>query len=205
MEDAEYRELEEQALRIVDTLNKLKEEIEDYRDAKIDTRESLESLSALLDAVSGAAKELSATSAEVRDSDYVSLHDELSEKVEVLSGACDALQRDAEAFPGKIDEMLSVYQEKQDSAYASYASELGGKLQADIDARDDFLRQVTGACENIASRAEELPAMLEKALSAYAELQEEKSREMMERVAKLEQVVFRIDRNTQKGFGKERG
>lgn len=147
MDDNQYKTIEAQALQIVGTLNKLKEEIEGYRDAKIETQKSLESLDALLSAVSGAAKQLSAAAKEIRKSDYAKLHKEMSKEVETLSSACETMQKSLDDVPEKIESTLK------------------------------------------AQRAEQV----------------ERDEELYARIASLEEVISRIDRNTQKGFGKERG
>lgn len=147
MDDNQYKTIEAQALQIVGTLNKLKEEIEGYRDAKIETQKSLESLDALLSAVSDAAKQLSAAAKEIRKSDYAKLHKEMSKEVETLSSACETMQKSLDDVPEKIESTLK------------------------------------------AQRAEQV----------------ERDEELYARIASLEEVISRIDRNTQKGFGKERG
>lgn len=147
MDDNQYKTIEAQALQIVGTLNKLKEEIEGYRDAKIETQRSLESLDALLSAVSDAAKQLSAAAKEIRKSDYAKLHKEMSKEVETLSSACETMQKSLDDVPEKIESTLK------------------------------------------AQRAEQV----------------ERDEELYARIASLEEVISRIDRNTQKGFGKERG
>lgn len=147
MDDSQYKTIETQALQIVDTLNKLKGEIEVYRDAKIETRKSLESLDALLGAVSDAASQLSAAAKDIRKSDYAKLHKEMSKEAETLSSACETMQKSIDVVPDKIESALKAQQAEQ----------------------------------------------------------AERDKELFARITDLEEVISRIDRNTQKGFGKERG
>lgn len=154
MEDSQYKTIEEQALQIVGTLNRLKDEIEGYRDARIETQKSLDSLDTLLGAVSDAAKQLSDAAKELRGSDYTKLHKKISKEAEVVTSACETLQQNLDGVTEQVGQ---------------------------------------------------LPATLTTVLEAHDARQVEKDSELLTRVANLEEMVARIDRNTQKGFGKERG
>lgn len=183
MDDSQYRDIEEQALQIVGTLNKLKDEIKGYRDARINTRESLESLDSLLTAVTDAAKQLGSAAEDLRMSDYIKLHEQLSKQAEQLAAAGDVLQRNIDAVPGKIEEMLAADSASRESAQSSIG---------------EF-------CDRAAEKLDGVPEAISSALKAHESRQAEKDKELLERLEGLEKVISRIDRNTQKGFGKERG
>lgn len=183
MDDSQYRNIEEQALQIVATLNKLKDEIEGYRDAKVDTQESLESLDSLLAAVTDATKQLGSAAKDLRKSDYVKLHEQLAKEAERLTTASGTLQQNLDAVPGKIEEMLA----------------------ADSASREKAQMAIGESCNRAIEKLDELPETIASSLKAHDSKQDEKDRELLERLAGLEEVISRIDRNTQKGFGKERG
>lgn len=183
MDDNQYRDIEEQALQIVGTLNKLKDEIEGYRDAKINTQESLESLDSLLAAVTDATKQLGSAAKDLRKSDYVKLHGQLTKEAEQLTTASNTLQQNLDALPEKIEEMLAA-----DSASRESAQSAIGEF-----------------CDRAAEKLDGVPKAISSALKAHESRQAEKDKELLERLEGLEKVISRIDRNTQKGFGKERG
>lgn len=183
MDDSQYRDIEEQALQIVGTLNKLKDEIEEYQKAKIDTQESLESLDSLLMAVTDAAKQLGGAAEDLRNSDYVKLHKQIAKETEQLTAACSTLQQNLDIVPEKIKEML-------DSDFAS---------------RELVQRAMNESCNMMIEKLDKLPEAISSTLKAHDSKQAEKDKELLERLAGLEEVISRIDRNTQKGFGKERG
>ena len=205
MEDSQYKTIEEQALQIVGTLNRLKDEIEGYRDAKIETQKSLDSLDTLLGAVSEAAKQLSDTARELRESDYTKLHKKISKETEVVTSACATLQQNLEGVPSKVEEMLSSQQTKQEQSQSGFIAQIEKAIEADASSRIELQRGVETACKGMTEQVGQLPATLTAALEAHDAKQVEKDNELLTRVANLEEMIARIDRNTQKGFGKERG
>lgn len=98
MDDSQYKTIEQQALQIVGTLNKLKEEIEGYRDARLETQRTLDSLDGLLDAVADAAKQVGDAANDLRKSDYVETHEKMSAEAEMLTSACETLQQNLEGM-----------------------------------------------------------------------------------------------------------
>ena len=205
MEDSQYKTIEEHALAIVDTLNKLKDEIEGYKDAKIETRQSLDSLDTLLGAVTDAAKELSGAAKDLRDSDYTKLHKKMSKESEALTAACATLQQNLDGVPDKIEEMLESQLAKQREAQSELSTQIGKALESDSASRDAMSREIEAACKDVIGKFDELPTILTTSLETHDAKQAEKDRELLKRVSNLEEVIARIDRNTQKGFGKERG
>lgn len=205
MEDSEYKGIEEQALQIVKTLNGLKDEIEGYRDAKVETQKSLDSLDALLGAVTDAAEQLSRAAKDLRDSDYTKLHKKMSKEAEVLTSACETLQKNLEGVPNKVETMLEAQQAKQEQAQSTFATQIEKTLETDSAARDSAQKGIESACKTVVDKFDELPTILTTALEIHDAKQVEKETELLDRVSKLEEVIARIDRNTQKGFGKERG
>lgn len=169
MEDSQYKTIEEQALQIVGTLNKLKEEIEGYKDARIETKQSLDSLNTLLGAVTDAASQLNRAAKDLRNSDYIKLHEELSEKTSVVKAACDSMQQNLDVITDTVRSMLESQQAQQEEAKS------------------------------------QLFATLTTSLEQSEKKQDKANKELLEKVSNLEQIIGRIDRNTQKGFGKERG
>lgn len=158
MEDREYEDLETRALEVVRVLNGLKDEIEQYKDAKLNTKKSLKALEKLVSAVSEAANELSRTAKQVEESDYVALCEGLDARGRELEDSCSVLTQKVAEVPKLLVASLAMHDEAQEKAYASYLASL-----------------------------------------------EERDKGLQQRIAALEEVVGRIDRNTQKGFGKERG
>lgn len=165
MEDAEYERIEAEALQIVGTLKKLKKEIKDYRDARVDAEEGLKSLEGLLKKMTIVAVTLKDAAEGIRTSNYAALYQELSARTHDLDVSYDELISKTDALSAMIDEKLEA--------------------QAAEQAKRD--------------------ASLVEALEAKTEHDEKKRDELVERIANLELVIARIDRNTQKGFGKERG
>lgn len=205
MEDSQYKTIEEQALQIVGTLNRLKDEIEGYRDARIETQKSLDSLDTLLGVVSDAAKQLSDAARELRESDYTKLHRKISKEAEVVTSACATLQQNLEGVPSKVEEMLSSQQAKQEQSQSGFIAQIEKTIEADASSRIELQRGVEAACKGMTEQVGQLPATLTAALEGHDAKQVEKDNELLTRIANLEEMIARIDRNTQKGFGKERG
>lgn len=205
MEDNEYKAIEQQALQIVGTLNKLKEEIEGYRDAKIETQKSLDSLDAMLDAVTDAAKQLSGAAKELRESDYTKLHKKISKETEVITSACETLQQNLQGVPDKVEAMLDSQSTKQEKAQSEFAAQIEKAFEADTSSRESTQKGIETACKGVIDQFDQLPTILTTSLENHDAKQTEKDNELLERVSNLEEVIARIDRNTQKGFGKERG
>lgn len=205
MDDNEYKTIEQQALQIVGTLNKLKEEIEGYRDAKVETQKSLDSLDALLSAVTDAAEQLSGAAKDLRESDYTKLHKKMSKEAEVLTTACETLQQNLEGVPDKVQAMLESQQAKQEKAQSALASQIEKTLDADSTSREATQKGIEAACKGVIDQFDQLPTILTTSLEIHDAKQVEKDNELLQRVSNLEEVIARIDRNTQKGFGKERG
>lgn len=205
MDDNEYKTIEQQALQIVGTLNKLKEEIEGYRDAKVETQKSLDSLDALLSAVTDAAEQLSGAAKDLRDSDYTKLHKKMSKEAEALTSACETLQQNLEGVPDKVEAMLESQQAKQEKAQSALAAQIEKTLDADSTSREATQKGIEAACKGVIDQFDQLPTILTTSLEIHDAKQVEKDNELLQRVSSLEEVIARIDRNTQKGFGKERG
>lgn len=205
MEDSQYRTIEQQALQIVGTLNRLKEEIEGYRDARLESQRALESLDGLLDAVTDAAKQLSDAARDLRESDYMELHERMSAEAEVLTSACKTLQQNLEGVPNEVEAMLRAQQTIQDEARSTFATQLRELIESDASSREETQKGIAAACEGMIDRLDQLPTIIATSLETHEAKQAEKDRELIERVSNLEKVIARIDRNTQKGFGKERG
>ena len=205
MEDSEYKTIERQALQVVGTLNKLKEEIEGYRDAKIETQKSLDSLDALLSAVTDAAEQLSGAAKDLRESDYAKLHETMSKEAEALVSACETLQQNLEGVPSKVETMLESQQASQSEAQTAFATQIERALEADSSSREAAKEGIETACQGVAEQLEQIPAIVTASLEAHNAEQAERDDELRDRVSRLEEMIARIDRNTQKGFGKERG
>ena len=205
MEDNEYKTIEQQALQVVKTLNKLKEEIEGYRDAKVETQKSLDSLDALLGAVTDAAKQLSGAAKDLKESNYAKLHKKMSEEAEVLTATCETLQQNLEGVPNKVEAMLESQQAKQDKAQSAFATQIEKTLEADSSSRETMQEGIETACKDVIDQFDQLPTILTTSLKIHDAKQVEKDNELLQRVSNLEEMIARIDRNTQKGFGKERG
>lgn len=205
MEDNEYKTIEQQALQIVGTLNKLKEEIEGYRDAKVETQKSLDSLDAMLDAVTDAAKQLSGAAKELRDSDYTKLHKKISKETEVITSACETLQQNLQEVPDKVEEMLESQRAKQDKSQSEFAAQIGKAFETDASSREATQKGIEAACKGVTNQFDQLPNILTTSLEIHDAKQTEKDNEILARLSNMEEIIARIDRNTQKGFGKERG
>lgn len=205
MDDSQYKTIEQQALQIVGTLNKLKEEIEGYRDARLETQRTLDSLDGLLDAVADAAKQVGDAANDLRKSDYVETHEKMSAEAEMLTSACETLQQNLEGMPKKVKTMLKTQQTAQGKAQSAFAAQLEEIIEADASSRKEVQKGIEAACEGVVDRFDHLPTIIMASLDAYETKQAEKDRELIERVSNLEKIIARIDRNTQKGFGKERG
>lgn len=201
MEDNEYKTIEQQALQIVGTLNKLKEEIEEYRDAKVETQKSLDSL----DAVTDAAKQLSGAAKELRESDYTKLHKKISKETEAITSVCKTLQQNLQGVPDKVEAMLESQRAKQDKAQSEFATQIGKAFEADVASRESTQKGIESACKSVVDQFDQLPTILTTSLEIHDAKQTEKDNELIARVSNLEEIIARIDRNTQKGFGKERG
>ncbi|WP_443730291.1 hypothetical protein [Slackia isoflavoniconvertens] len=147
MDDKDYEQIEAEALQIIGTINRLKEEIEEYKQAKIGTKKSLKSLDLMLDAMTEAAQSLKTAGEEISKSDFVTLSGKI------------------ESIPTDIDKTLSEQSRFQKEQFAD----------------------------------------VKELIRTNGENSSEQESEIARRIESLEAVIARIDRNTQKGFGKERG
>lgn len=230
MEDREYEDLESKALKVVQVLNSLKGEIEQYEDARLNTRKSLRALEKLVGSVSKASDELAQTAKQVGESDYVSLCrglsgacDTLSKEVSALPGVLSNLiaaferrQREANAsYLAAFDDKLLAERQGFDQMKQHVdlvCKTIGDEVSGLPSAFDDVFEGQEKAHEVLGDLLIEAVGTtmqahekLSDALDQHARLSQEREQELLERILALEAVVGRIDRNTQKGFGKERG
>lgn len=216
MEDREYEDLEAEALGVVQVLNSLKDEIDQYKDAKLNTKKSLRALEKLVGAVSKAADELAQTARQVGESDYVSLCGSLDSRSQELEGCCNALNRTAAELPSSLSASIAAHVKAQEGVYASHLADMDKRIVAEQQERDRMLQGLDASRSSIEGSASKVSAALDSALATQEKLQkelvdstlaalQERDQELLQRIAALEDVVGRIDRNTQKGFGKERG
>lgn len=216
MEDREYEDLETKALEIVQVLNNLKDEIEQYEDAKLNTKKSLKALEKLVGAVSEAADELSRAAKQVEESDYVTLCMDIDARSQELEGCCNALSKTAAELPASLSASLAAHAKAQEGTHASHLADVDKRIAAERQERELMLKDLGASRESIERSASSVSSALDDALAVQEKRQkelvdsmlatfQERDKELLQRIAALEEVVGRIDRNTQKGFGKERG
>lgn len=284
MEDSSYEALETEALSIVDTLNKLKSEIEKYKKATLGSKKSLTTLDGLVGDMSDAAKELAATTQKlqsmetaIESSDYVTLYEKLAQANDELARACQAVTADTEALPNSLkhnlEEANKSFKEQSDlllnlitneiakreesmekrnldllahvetladrvdnSDYAtlfghltdtldalnkslvSTEKKLGaieekldalkeefGKAQHSISKLDDSLKSIDDKLNGLDSKLDESTKAMLEGISSHDKTNDLHIKELYDRIDRLETIIGRIDRNTQKGIGKEKG
>ena len=133
----------------------------------------------------------------------LSVQSKLSDAARNLAGAINLLQRstlaeDIDRIDSKIDEVndlvnLAKQETKTAGELCRKTTDLATSVEASARKVDDRLDDIRDSCNG-------LMAALEKA----NEEAEQRSAELVRRLDAFEEVIGRIDRNTQKGFGKER-
>lgn len=175
MDDNEYLEIEERALAIVATLDELAKEIEQLRDARIDTDKSLSALNTLLESVSGSTTELANTAKAVQQCDYVGFYDKLKIASQELTESSSKVSQSIQAG-------------------CDYITQTEARIQASFD-------EATRRHEQLQS---EFDKKIQLTLDDRVARLEENNTELLTRIIELENIIARIDRNTQKGFNKEK-
>lgn len=177
MDTGEMRSLEEKARAIVATLSELEGETSRQRRMGDQLEQGKAAILAVASKLSDTTDRLSDTIALLQRSTLAADIDRLDSKIDEVRCLAD-LARD-EAI--KAEELCRTTTELASSVEAS-VREVDGRLDGIRDSCDELLRALVEASEGSAQR----------------------DAEIAERLGSLEEVIGRIDRNTQKGFGKER-
>lgn len=177
MDTSEMRSLEEKARAIVATLSELEDETSRQRRMGDQLEEGKAAVLAVASKLSDTAERLSDAIALLQRSTLAEDIDHLDSKINEVRDLAD-LARD-EAV--KAEELCRT------------TTELASSVEASA-------REVDGRLDGIRDSCEELL----KALGKASEESLERDAEFARRLDALEEVIGRIDRNTQKGFGKER-
>ena len=122
-----------------------------------------------------------------------------------IASACETLQQNMQGVPDKVEEMLESQRAKQDKSQSEFTAQIGKAFEADVSSREATQKGIEVACKGVVDQFDQLPTILTTSLEIHDAKQTEKDNELLARLSNLEEVVARIDRNTQKGFGKERG
>lgn len=178
MDTNEMRSLEIKTREIVETLSGLERETERQRRMGDQLEEGK-------NAILGLASELSKTA------------DRLAEAIDLLQRS--TLAKDIESLDSKIDDARGLADLARDDVRRAEeicrsTAELATTAKSSIDAIGDRLTRVEGAC-----------AELLKGMESVERESQKREAYIASRLDNLESVIGRIDRNTQKGFGKERG
>lgn len=223
MDNSEYKEIESRALNIVSTLNALKEEIAEYKQAKTEANRELNSLDNLVNSITSATNELAETARQIGASDYRVFYEELFADITSLSENCSSLEAQTKSLPESLKGAIAEQSKKQDESRNAFLVSLDERLQAETKSIESLREKITSVCTQIDTHASELPDLLSGALAEHAKRQKDRDSyitkalermvetnrnrdaKLLERIENLEVVISRIDRNTQKGFGKEKG
>ena len=178
MDTREMKSLEDKTRAIVETLSKL--EGETRRQERMGDR---------LEQSSEAVRKLTS---------------ELTEVVGMLAQAIQLLQKgtfaqDIERLDAKIDEVtglacLSASNVGKAEKLCAETAEIAAKVGDSIGQINDRVAALESVCSSVA-----------ESVSAMGEESRRRNEALEGRLNELEAIIGRIDRNTQKGFGKERG
>ena len=163
--------------------------LEDKTRAIVDTLSSLEAETARQKTMGNALEQ--------SKNAILKLADELATTAANLSGAIDLLQHstlanDIDSFNLKIADVKGLSSKMNDDVQRTEelcrtTIELASKAEASIQTVDERIREIENTCSELLRRIESSDEALEQ------------------RFSELESIIGRIDRNTQKGFGKEHG
>jgi uncharacterized phage infection (PIP) family protein YhgE len=177
MDTSEMRSLEEKARAIVATLSELEDETSRQRRMGEQLEESKAAILAVASRLSDTAEKLTDAIALLRRSTLAEDIDHLDSKIDEVKGLAD----------------LAKEESRQAERLCRTTTELASSVEAST-------KQVDGRLDDIRDSCEELL----KALGEADEGSAQRDADFAKRLDTLEEVIGRIDRNTQKGFGKER-
>lgn len=178
MDTREMKSLEDKTRAIVETLSNLEGETRRQKrmgDQLEQSRNSIQKLTSELTTVAAM----------------------LSEAVQLLQNS--TLAHDIDRLDERIDEVKGLADTVSDSAakvekICTGTAKLALKVKSSLEQVSDRLDALEGTCSSLA-----------EGVSALREEYERHNGELERRMDELSEVIGRIDRNTQKGFGKERG
>lgn len=178
MDSIEMRSLEEKTRAIVASLSSLEDETKRQK-------EMGDKLEQGKDAILRLASELSAAA------------DKLSDAIELLHRS--TLADDISRFDEKIDGVKSLSELARDDVQKAEelcreTANLAAKAEDSVRGVDARVSEIEATCNQML-----------KSIEAVEEASAQRYGEVSQRVESLEAIIGRIDRNTQKGIGKERG
>lgn len=177
MDTSEMTSLEEKARAIVATLSELEGETSRQRRMGDQLEQSKDAVLVVASRLSDNAERIADVIALLQRSTLAEDIDHLDTKIDDVRGLADLARDEAK----KADELCRM------------ASELVSNVMASVREAGDRLDSIHDSCEELL-----------KALGSANEESARRDAEFAKRLDTLEEVIGRIDRNTQKGFGKER-
>ncbi|MDM8289453.1 hypothetical protein QUW41_09105 [Slackia piriformis] len=179
MYEYEVVELEKKAKAIVGTLAELEEEVRDRRRANDDARAAVETLRDLLHRLADATDEVRNAARLLNESSASEAVAKLDEDVRILQSAQERTQKSACQLEKTLD--------RAEEGLAERMLEFTERMERAIDAQS---KSFDDAISRLRAEQKEANDTLE--------------RRVVEALASMDERIGRIDRNTQKGFGKER-
>lgn len=196
MDSGEMKSLEEKTRAIVGSLSKLEGEAKRQKEMGDRLEESRQALLELASALRGATDGLDDVIALLQRGTFAEDVSRLEEKIEAVREAGELVAGDLE----KAEQLCKDTAELVIGVEASI-KEMGSCVDR-IEVKCDELIE---GVRTIGEASSQRDGRIAKKLEAIGYANDERGGEISRRLQTLEEIIGRIDRNTQKGFGKERG
>lgn len=177
MDTSEMRSLEDKARAIVETLSELENETSRQRRMGNQLEQGKAAILSAASSLSDASERLADAISLLQRSTLANDIDRIGSKISEVRGLAD----------------LAMDESRKAEALCETTTELVSSVEASINEVDGRLDGIRESCEEVL-----------KALGEASEKSAQRDVEFASRLDTLEEVIGRIDRNTQKGFGKER-
>ena len=200
MDANEMRTLEEKTRKIVETLSALESELSSQRRANEDLAAERERLtefsSSLMEAAVG-----------LRDVTELLKRSTFSKELDAIDEGLKSLKMAGERIDARLDALASLDDGlgKRVSALESLKDEIESIIDAKLAEGIASLESVGAALDSKMDMLSDIDRRANERMGTLEHLKDEILGSLDAKLAEMENVIGRIDRNTQKGIGKERG
>lgn len=210
MELSELNDLEVKATEIVSTLDNLEQEIAKYKDKTMKTGEVLNKIGQLTDAVKAAADKLSAAADTVSSAslkEQLEHFDGLLERSNALFQKSHSMFEDERTSNKQLESTIIREGQKGEECLSKLAEihsttvETTSDISDRISRLEEMVASIQASLATIESSNESCLQQIEAKLDSTTKQNDE----VFSKLELFEKLIGRIDRNTQKGFGKEKG
>lgn len=206
MDNNELRTLEEKTKMIVATLDNLEKETKEYQKKNVDIVAAITNLVNISEQVAAASKELSSAATLFGSSDFSKAMKEINKRIDKLNETGVVFTDQSKVIKNIVEDVHTEYNNLSSEIKTINKSihefhEIHYEVNADQSkVIKNIVEYVHTGYNNLSS---EIKAV-NKSIHGFLEMQNtvNETKELLELIATK---IDRIDRNTQKGFGKERG